>query len=78
MRRHLLLTGAMLLIGAGCPSEMGRGGRLDQAMKRDVREAYKANADPCPAGKHWIAPLEPCSDETCAPVCVDDDPDAGD
>jgi hypothetical protein len=73
VRRHLPFAVGVLLMPLGCPSEYGRAGRVDQAMGDDLRQPLQ----PCPAGKHRLAPPDSCFGDSCEPKCVDDDPDAG-
>jgi hypothetical protein len=69
MRRELWPVVMAFLIGAGCPSEFMQGGRIDQAMAKDLREEL----GDCPVGQHLVRPGPECQGERCRYECVDDD-----
>jgi hypothetical protein len=73
MRRSLWPAIAVILVGAGCPSEFRTGGRIDQALEKDLRD-LREDAD-CPAGMHRED--LPCSNPPCRTNCVADASDGG-
>ena len=69
MKRFLAVELVLLAfaLGAGCPLEFGKGGRIDIASGKDLHQESVV----CPPGKHLVPP-DPACTKQCAPLCVDD------
>ena len=68
--RVIALVILALAIAAGCPFEVGRGGRIDVAIEKDMRQ----KEDPCPPGQLKVLHNPHCVGEDCQKDCVDERP----
>lgn len=66
MKRSLWLAIAILIVGVGCPSELGINGRIDAAMRHDQDQ------EECPPHTHWAFSSESCTETGCPKSCVAD------
>lgn len=54
MQRQFLMVAMLLSILAGCPHEWGRGGTIDRALEKDMRDYYQMRN--CPLDEEeWAA-----------------------
>ncbi len=68
MRSHPWAIVAILLVGAGCPSEFGVGGRIDKAVRADTKQP----TPDCPEGRYVKLKDPDCTGDRCDWECVDD------
>jgi hypothetical protein len=66
MKRNLWLAVAMLIVGAGCPSEFGINGRIDAAVRHDLAP------EECPPHTRKKFQNPSCTELGCPTDCVAD------
>lgn len=61
---------ALALVGAlGCPHSFGRGGTIDTAIHRDVRESLEEDGEGCTAEEYEKYCVPDPNTEQCRKIC---------